>query len=104
MKLLHYLPSPADMENIPEGFGAHADYRVFTILAQDDVGGFELVMRAGESLTVRPLAGAPFVDVGDQLSRWTGGRFHPTIHRVFDRVRKDRYSIAFFSLPISTLC
>lgn len=98
MKIIHY-PPPAAGASVPEGVGAHSDYSCFTILAQDDVGGLEILDKAGKAMPCPPLAGSLFVNVGDQLARWTNDRFWPTVHRVLNSARRDRYSIAYFVHP-----
>jgi isopenicillin N synthase-like dioxygenase len=101
MKLLHYPPQePTPGVNL-EGVGAHTDYSCLTVVAQDQVGGLELCTKAGAWMPVRPVAGALFVNVGDQLARWTNDRLVATVHRVATWAERDRYSIAFFFHPNS---
>ena len=45
------------------------------------------------------VAGAFIVNIGDCLMRWTNDVYVSTPHRVVNRGRRERYSIAFFFDP-----
>jgi isopenicillin N synthase-like dioxygenase len=94
LRLLHY---PAGSGEI--GAGEHTDYGNITLLATDDVGGLEVRTRAGDWIAAPPLSGAFVVNIGDCLMRWTNDVYVSTPHRVVNRSRRERYSIAFFFDP-----
>lgn len=97
LRLLHY---PASFEgDATEGCGAHTDYGFMTILAQDDVGGLQVQDVNGEWLDIEPHRGEFVVNLGDLLTRWTGGRYQARRHRVTGGLGRDRYSIPFFLDP-----
>ena len=75
------------------------DYSVLTIVAQDGVGGLELQNSAGDWIPVPPVEGALFVNLGEQMARWTNDVFLATPHRVVNRTGRPRRSAAFFFHP-----
>ena len=84
--------------------GAHSDFGSLTILALDDTpGGLQVKLRDGswQDVTARP--GEFIVNIGDMMQRWTGDRWHSTIHRVAnppaDAAARPRVSIGFFLHP-----
>ncbi len=38
-------------------------------------------------------------NIGDMTQCWTNDLFRSTVHRVVNRVRRERYSVAFFTGP-----
>lgn len=95
LRLLHY-PRQPDADDSALSAGQHSDYEALTILAQDDVGGLEVLGPDGAWLTVEPVESAFVVNVGEMLTRWTNGTLPATPHRVRSPRARDRYSIAFF--------
>src|SRR5262249_13377894 len=55
--------------------------------------------RSDQPVPAPPVPGSLFINVGDQLARWTNDRFWPTVHRVVNAAPQDRYSIAYFLHP-----
>ena len=99
MRLIHY---PPVTHVIPEGeFGAaaHTDYGILTILAQDDIGGLELLTRRGEWIAAPCVENAFIINIGDLMAIWTNDRFKSMPHRVVNRAPKHRYSIPIFYNP-----
>lgn len=91
--LIHYPAQPVRTDG-RFGVSPHTDYGCMTILAQDDVGGLEVLGLDGEWLTAHPIAGTFVVNVGDLLTRWTNDLFASTRHRVVNHTGRERFSIA----------
>lgn len=49
------------------------DYGVLTILAQDEVGGLEVLTKDGHWIAAPPIPGSFIVNIGDMLEIWTCG-------------------------------
>ncbi len=97
LRLLHYPPQPA--EDGLFGSAPHTDYGFITLLAQDDVGGLEVLNKRGEWVAAPPVPGAFVMNVGDILARWSNDLFVSTPHRVINRSGRERYSQPFFFDP-----
>uniref|UniRef100_A0A914CFD5 Fe2OG dioxygenase domain-containing protein n=1 Tax=Acrobeloides nanus TaxID=290746 RepID=A0A914CFD5_9BILA len=105
LRLLHYPSVPEDMPTGTERCGDHTDYGTITLLFQDEVGGLEVMNRAGEFVFVEPIKHAILLNTGDLLERWSGGINKATRHRVRapadPKLRKQiRQSIAYFVHPL----
>ncbi|MFE9499907.1 isopenicillin N synthase family dioxygenase [Streptomyces collinus] len=94
MRLLRYPPKTADSPRI--GIGAHCDYEMLTILAQDGVGGLEVRNEDGEWIPAPPVPGTFVVNIGELLARWTNGIYTATPHRVINTASTARCSVPFF--------
>ncbi len=97
-KLICYHPQPQGV--VRSGVAAHVDYSLVTLLLQDEVGGLELMTRAGEWWAVPPVADAILVNLGELTEAATGGRLRATPHRVTNQARdRSRISIPVFVNP-----
>lgn len=110
--LLNYYPPQAPDGEDPESLGAHSDFEsaypppsrfrilmreiAFTILAQDMLGGLEVLNKNGIYVPATPIYGMFVVNVGDFLQRISNDIFLSTVHRVRNLSSAERYSIPFF--------
>jgi isopenicillin N synthase-like dioxygenase len=96
-RFFHYPSQPAVEE--AHGVAPHTDYGMITILAQDPIGGLELLKRDGEWVSAPYIDGTLIVNLGDMFKVWTNDVFVSNLHRVVNRTGKERYSIpTFFNL------
>ncbi|KAL3480606.1 hypothetical protein BJX99DRAFT_4790 [Aspergillus californicus] len=114
LRLLHYLPVPADdleKERVSR-CAAHTDWSSITMLFQDDCGGLEVEDRAlpGTFVPAPPVKNSIIMNVGDLLQRWSNDRLCSTNHRVSlpglsdriegpTRMTRERFSIPYFMSP-----
>ena len=97
LRLLHYPSFGADQEISAQqlaregiyGSAPHTDFGCLTLLAQDDVGGLQVLSpkREGDSnewIDVPCMHGSFVVNVGDMLHRWSNGLLRSTPHRVIN--------------------
>ena len=99
LRLLHYLPQPAEIAVETGNSIAHCDAGGFTMLQQDDTGGLEIMTRSGEWVVVPPVENSFVVNIADTMKLWTNHRFASTLHRVVNRYGRERYSVGFFTNP-----
>lgn len=95
--IIHYPPSMSTARRF--GTSPHTDYGCITLLWQDDVGGLQVQGPTGQWIDADPIPGTLVVNIGDLMTRWTGGRFRSTNHRVSSHPSRDRYSMAVFFDP-----
>jgi isopenicillin N synthase-like dioxygenase len=95
-RLLRYPPQTGRIDRSMIGIGAHTDYGSLTILAQDDVGGLQVMNRDGAWVEAPPLPGTFVVNIGDLLQRLTNDVYLANLHRVVNAGGRERHSIPFF--------
>jgi isopenicillin N synthase-like dioxygenase len=98
-QLIYYPPQPAALGDDQFGVADHTDFGCVTLLWQDEIGGLEVLSRAGEWVQATPIADTLVINVGDLLARWTNDRYRSTRHRVLNRSGRERFSIATFYDP-----
>jgi len=75
------------------GVAPHTDFGVLTVLCQDSTGGLQVQDINGDWIEAPPIEGTLVVNVGDLLSRWTGGAYKSTPHRVINSSGRERLSL-----------
>lgn len=95
-RLLHYPPQTGLIDETVIGIGAHTDYGNLTILAQDDVGGLQVMNRDGQWVEGSPIPGTFVINIGDLVQRLTNDMYLANLHRVINTSGRERYSIPFF--------
>lgn len=95
LRVLYYPPHEGEVDPRRIGVGAHTDYECFTILAQS-APGLQVQNSAGEWIAAPPIPGTFVINIGDNMSRWTNGRFASTVHRVINATGDKRFSLPFF--------
>ncbi|CAM9447850.1 unnamed protein product [Laminaria digitata] len=98
LRLLHYSSEVSNPEKGVYGAGAHSDYGMMTMLATDDVPGLQVRVN-GEWCDVPPRPGAFICNIADMLQRWTNDHLKSAVHRVVNKLGRERYSIPFFFQP-----
>jgi isopenicillin N synthase-like dioxygenase len=95
---IHY-PGTAEAEagaTVDAGIGSHTDIQCFTLLWQDMSGGLQVLSGTDEWLDASPIEGTLVVNIGDFLQRLSNNKFRSTVHRVYNRSAKSRFSMPFF--------
>ncbi|MER8823995.1 isopenicillin N synthase family oxygenase [Mesorhizobium sp. M0991] len=95
-RLIHYPPQSGYVTEDVIGIGAHTDYGNLTILAQDDVGGLQVMNRDGDWVEGIPIHGTFVINIGDLIQRLTNDVYLANLHRVVNTSGRERYSIPFF--------
>jgi isopenicillin N synthase-like dioxygenase len=95
-RLLHYPPQTGQVDESIIGIGAHTDYGNLTILAQDDVGGLQVMNRDGVWIEGTPIPDTFVINIGDLVQRLTNDIYLANLHRVVNTSGRERYSIPFF--------
>src|SRR5690349_13780025 len=105
LRIMHY-PPPQEAP-LPGQLraGAHSDLGMMTLLYSDnDIGGLEVMSRAGHWVRVPIIENAFTINLGDLMMRWTNDRWRSTLHRVVNppeaaNDRSRRLSIGMFFIP-----
>ncbi|CAN0879708.1 Jasmonate-induced oxygenase 1 [Linum grandiflorum] len=81
------------------GLSPHSDPGGMTILLPDEnVSGLQ-VLKSGNWVTVKPVANAFIINIGDQIQVLSNAIYKSVEHRVIVNSAKDRVSLAFFYNP-----
>ncbi|XP_020588105.1 probable 2-oxoglutarate-dependent dioxygenase At3g111800 isoform X2 [Phalaenopsis equestris] len=97
MKVNYYPICP--QPELALGLSAHTDHGGITVLLPDEkVSGLQ-VRHKGEWATVRPVADALIVNVGDQVQILSNSTYSSVEHRALVNSKAERLSIAFFYNP-----
>ena len=91
--LVYYPSQPSTMGKDQFGVSSHTDFGLLTILCQDEVGGLQVQDINGEWFHAPPIPNTIIVNVADLLSRWTGGEYKSTPHRVVNKSNNERLSL-----------
>jgi len=91
--LVYYPNQPSNLGKNQFGVSSHTDFGVLTVLCQDSVGGLQVEDINGNWFHAPPIEDTIIVNVADLLSRWTGGEYKSTPHRVVNQSGKERLSI-----------
>ncbi|XP_051130959.1 jasmonate-induced oxygenase 4 [Andrographis paniculata] len=95
---INYYPK-CPQPHLALGLSAHSDPGGITILFPDEeVAGLQ-VRRGDHWITVKPIAKALVVNLGDQVEVVSNGRYKSVEHRVIVNSQKERVSLAFFYNP-----
>ncbi|KQK08219.1 1-aminocyclopropane-1-carboxylate oxidase homolog 1 [Brachypodium distachyon] len=99
MMACHYYPPCPEPSRVTGGI-EHTDPSLFTVLAQDAVGGLQVRLRDGRWADVPPVPGALLVNIGDVLKVVSNDEYTSVEHRVAIKSSQDaRVSIALFFNP-----
>ena len=90
---VYYPAQPEELGDEQFGVGPHTDFGVLTVLCQDSVGGLQVQTVSGDWIEAPPIPGTLIVNVADLLSRWTGGSYKSTPHRVVNASGRERLSL-----------
>lgn len=106
LRPIHYPPIIDEPKGAVRA-AAHGDINLITLLMGASAAGLQVQTKAGEWVPVTALPEQLVINVGDMLERHTNNKLRSTIHRVVNPPREDwdkpRYSIPFFTHPVSEM-
>ena len=106
LRPIHYPPIQGEPKGAVRA-AAHGDINLITLLMGASASGLEVQNKKGEWIPVTALPEQLVINVGDMLERLTNNKLRSTIHRVVNPPKEDwgksRYSIPFFTHPISEM-
>ena len=106
LRPIHYPPIIGEPKGAVRA-AAHGDINLITLLMGASASGLEVQNKKGEWIPVTALPEQLVINVGDMLERLTNNKLRSTIHRVVNPPKKDwkksRYSIPFFTHPVSDM-
>ncbi|KAJ9559565.1 hypothetical protein OSB04_004725 [Centaurea solstitialis] len=85
------------------GLAAHTDSTLLTILHQNNTSGLQVQREGFGWVTVKPIAGALVVNVGDLLHILSNGLYSSVLHRAIVNRTQHRLSIAYLYGPPSNV-
>jgi isopenicillin N synthase-like dioxygenase len=99
--LVNYYPSltSGDVAENQWSFSPHTDYGMFTILAQDGIGGLQARNSTDEWIDVPPIDGTFVINIGDMFAMWTNGLYASSLHRAMNYSNAPRISVPMFTYP-----
>ena len=95
-RLLYYPSQTGFVDESVIGIGAHTDYGLMTVLAQDPVGGLQVMNRSGDWVEAPPIEGSFVINIGDLMQRLTNDVYLANLHRVVNVSGRERYSMPCF--------
>jgi len=106
LRPIHYPPIQGEPKGAVRA-AAHGDINLITLLMGASASGLEVQNKKGDWIPVTALPEQLVINVGDMLERLTNNKLRSTIHRVVNPPKEDwekpRYSIPFFTHPISEM-
>ena len=106
LRPIHYPPIVDEPKGAVRA-AAHGDINLITLLMGASASGLQVQTKAGEWVPVTALPEQLVINVGDMLERHTNNKLRSTIHRVVNPPKeewdKPRYSIPFFTHPVSEM-
>lgn len=100
LRFIHYPPQPPNDPGENMGLRPHTDSGAFTILAQDNIGGLEILPRGHQDwIKVPPIENSYVINLGEMMKVWSDGIYQATPHRVVNVYGDERYSVPFFMTP-----
>jgi isopenicillin N synthase-like dioxygenase len=100
LRVLHYPPQHTAVPQPGQlGCGTHTDYGTVTLLADDGVGGLQVMRRDRTWIDVSAPSETLIVNLGDLMAIWTNDRWISNPHRVVNPPHTDRYSMPLFVTP-----
>ncbi|MGV6844521.1 MAG: isopenicillin N synthase family dioxygenase [Lutibacter sp.] len=106
LRPIHYPPIQGEPKGAVRA-AAHGDINLITLLMGASAAGLEVQNKMGEWIPVTALPEQLVINVGDMLERLTNNKLRSTIHRVVNPPKEDwdkpRYSIPFFTHPVSSM-
>jgi isopenicillin N synthase-like dioxygenase len=106
LRPIHYPPIKGEPKGA-ERAAAHGDINLITLLMGASAAGLQVQNKQGEWIAVTALPEQLVINVGDMLERLTNNKLRSTIHKVVNPPKEDwdkpRYSIPFFTHPISEM-
>ena len=106
LRPIHYPPIQGEPKGAVRA-AAHGDINLITLLMGASASGLEVQNKQGDWIGVTALPEQLVINVGDMLERLTNNKLRSTIHRVVNPPKEDwgkpRYSIPFFTHPISDM-
>ena len=100
LRLMHYPAVSSTSQQQELCCTPHTDSGILTLLHQDATGGLEVLSADEKEWIPAPyVPGSIVVNIGDLMSRVSGGKFKATVHRVRSSFGKERFSVPFFFEP-----